>query len=661
MLVFTPHMLHRGIPANILGAMQDHESMHRLSKIGRTYPKLTVVPAEKAKPHYVNITQGPHGLRVAHREPTVSNIPQGISYCPGDSKMVPATSTAHRQLSYPTNQTCPSQQQFVPQIPPFGQVPGPPQGTNCGQFQSNNIPQNSQSTLMATSQADPQPPAANHRQLHNSIPQLQNQWPQHQHSYIGHQESALHPSGCGWDGRRANNPTVFQNVPEPTPTVYPTTTVFPNVPNHLSSAEPTSSNSTLFQNIPPTTSCISGWDGARADPKNPTVFQNYPCQHSAGDVEPTTPTLTPSKTFSKVAPTPADSAHTERVENGWMSTESACQASPYNSRHSLILNLPPPIITDFTSFGTDAFTRIPGGQSDVTDSASGFYSLLSDTDQQGLGNLQTAHYEESHQTTMASSSPENGSSVDLYGSDRNLPTTPTNSLQSLQLGLDRDISPTAHRHTGLSSENGSSVDLYASPHSPTSPTNGIESVQPFLDTNNPPVDMNRQISSLSSENGSSVDLYGSPPSPLTPSNSLQSLQPFLDRNNPPVNTSRQRSFSSENGSSVDLYGCGPNSPTTPIKDHPSLPTVDRDEGEEDDIYSSGRLLPTQEELSSQAKATVSTDGQPQQQPIKQDTCSNEPLVRDACSPGGRGKMEHSWICRYCAQLNISTVNPDPLP
>ncbi|CAI8043680.1 hypothetical protein GBAR_LOCUS24222, partial [Geodia barretti] len=504
MLVFTPHMLHRGIPANILGAMQDHESMHRLSKIGRTYPKLTVVPAEKAKPHYVNITQGPHGLRVAHREPTVSNIPQGISYCPGDSKMVPATSTAHRQLSYPTNQTCPSQQQFVPQIPPFGQVPGPPQGTNCGQFQSNNIPQNSQSTLMATSQADPQPPAANHRQLHNSIPQLQNQWPQHQHSYIGHQESALHPSGCGWDGRRANNPTVFQNVPEPTPTVYPTTTVFPNVPNHLSSAEPTSSNSTLFQNIPPTTSCISGWDGARADPKNPTVFQNYPCQHSAGDVEPTTPTLTPSKTFSKVAPTPADSAHTERVENGWMSTESACQASPYNSRHSLILNLPPPIITDFTSFGTDAFTRIPGGQSDVTDSASGFYSLLSDTDQQGLGNLQTAHYEESHQTTMASSSPENGSSVDLYGSDRNLPTTPTNSLQSLQLGLDRDISPTAHRHTGLSSENGSSVDLYASPHSPTSPTNGIESVQPFLDTNNPPVDMNRQISSLSSENGSSV-------------------------------------------------------------------------------------------------------------------------------------------------------------
>jgi hypothetical protein len=24
-------------------------------------------------------------------------------------------------------------------------------------------------------------------------------------------------------------------------------------------------------------------------------------------------------------------------------------------------------------------------------------------------------------------------------------------------------------------------------------------------------------------------------------------------------------------------------------------------------------------------------------------------------------MEHSWICRYCAQLNISTVNPDHLP
>jgi hypothetical protein len=293
------------------------------------------------------------------------------------------------------------------------------------------------------------------------------------------------------------------------------------------------------------------------------------------------------------------------------------------------------------------------------------------TEPQGLGNLQTAHYEVSNSpTTMASSSPENGSSVDLYGSDQNLPTTPTNSIQSLQLGLDQDISPTTHRHTGLSSENGSSVDLYGSPHSPASPTNGIESVQPFLDTNNPPVNVNRQMSSFSFENGSSVDLYGSPPSPLTPKNSLWSLQPFRDQNNPPVNTGRQRRFSSENSSSVDLYGCGsgPNSPISPIKDHPSLPTVDQDEGEEEDIYSSGRLLPTQEELSSQAKATVSTDGhkfQPQQQqqpqPTERETCSNEPLVRDICSPGGRGKMEHTWTCQYCTQLNVSTVNPDTLP
>ena len=698
LLVFARCKHPEEAPADMVWDMQDHRSMHRLqcTRIGPWYPNPTVAPAtvdKKIEPDYVNIIRHPDGLQVAHQKSPASNRPERIN----SYEMVPATSSVH-------------QQQSVQQMPHSQcQVPGPPQSAVSG---SNQRPQNLLLATTATYRAGPQPTAAEHQQVYDSLPRQSAGRPEQGHPHMSHQESSLPPSGGGgWDGPRANNPTVFQNVPshfsttEPTPsnpavfqnvpshfsTTEPTSsnpTVFQNVPSHFSTTEPTSSNPAVFQNVPPPTSLAAGWegdqannpttyknvpnhfsttkptpnpfqnvpnhistasskttafqnvhpltthaagwDGAWGDPKNPTIFQNYPCQLSDG--QPTTmPALPHRKTISNVASEPSDDEDT--VENGWLSTEQVCQVSRCSSQDSLIGNLPPPCII-FTSFEADTLTRIPSRLSQFSSSAGELNSHLSDTGPHHIFDITQTDISNTLKTTnrlsfenrQISISSEDGSSVDLYGSGPNLATTPTNSLQSLQLCpedqyiyhmtkssykslssengssvdlygsgpqslpiLDRDNSPR------LTSENGSSVDLYGS--GPNLATNPIYCPQSLARDNSP---------RLTSENGSSVDLYGSGPNlAITPPTNCSQSLPTLDKNSPPMTASRQTSLSSGSSSSVDLYGSGHNIPTIPRNGHQSL---HQDEGE--DVYSSDPDLSTTEKLLSsqplpEVKATFS--------------------------------------------------------